>query len=65
MGGRPRALSADQARVARSAYDGGAMSVNDIATALGVARSTVYRELHRTAGGNSDLLQPPAHTQQS
>ncbi|KQR86345.1 recombinase family protein [Microbacterium sp. Leaf179] len=65
LGGRPRALSADQARVARSAYDGGAMSVNDIAAALGVARSTVYRELHRTSGGNGDQPHPPADTPQA
>lgn len=49
MGGRPRALSPDQARLARSAFNAGETSVNDIAAALGVARSTIYRELRRSA----------------
>lgn len=51
MGGRPRALSPDQARIARSAYNTGESSVGDIAAALGVARSTIYRELRRSPKG--------------
>ncbi|MGV2902245.1 recombinase family protein [Microbacterium sp. AGC62] len=47
LGGRRPALSADQARVARSAYNTGQTSVNDIAAALGVNRFTIYRELKR------------------
>lgn len=49
IGGRPRSLSPDQARLARSAFNAGGTSVNDIAAALGVARSTMYRELRRSA----------------
>jgi DNA invertase Pin-like site-specific DNA recombinase len=47
LGGRRPSLSPDQARVARSAYNAGHTSVNDIASALAVNRSTIYRELKR------------------
>lgn len=47
LGGRHRALTDHQVRVARSAYDAGETSVAEIAAALGVNRSTIYRELKR------------------
>lgn len=48
LGGRPRALSPDQVRLARSAFNAGESSVSDIAAALGVGRSTIYRAIRRS-----------------
>ncbi|MGS2618613.1 TetR family transcriptional regulator [Micromonospora sp. LZ34] len=47
--GRPRALGHEQVEAARRMHAEGSHSVDDIATALGVSRATVYRHLDRTA----------------
>lgn len=50
VGGRPRALSPDQAATARQLYDRREMTMTQIAEVLGVSRATVYRALDRVPG---------------
>uniref|UniRef100_UPI00406BFAFA helix-turn-helix domain-containing protein n=1 Tax=Microbacterium sp. LWO13-1.2 TaxID=3135262 RepID=UPI00406BFAFA len=45
-GGRPRKITADQERMALLMRAGGDLSVTQIATALGLGRSTVYRAIN-------------------
>lgn len=45
QGGRPTVMSADKSRAARRMYEAREMTVQQIATVLGVGRSTVYRSL--------------------
>ena len=47
VGGRPRSLTPAQEQVAHTMYDQGSLTVDEIGSALGVGRSTVYRALHR------------------
>lgn len=47
VGGRPRKITADQERMAILMRAGGDLSVTQIATALGLGRSTVYRAINR------------------
>ena len=46
VGGRPRALDEDRARLARKLKEEGDHSVEDICSMLGVGRSTLYRYLN-------------------
>jgi DNA invertase Pin-like site-specific DNA recombinase len=46
-GGRPEKLSPKEARTIRALLKTGDMSVTEIATRFGVARSTLYRTIHR------------------
>jgi DNA invertase Pin-like site-specific DNA recombinase len=48
-GGRPRALSQDQAKLAREMYDKRDRTVKQIADALGTTRTTIYRTLEQKA----------------
>lgn len=47
VGGRPRKITADQERMVFLMRAGGTLSVTQIALALGLGRSTVYRAINR------------------
>lgn len=48
MGGRPALMTADKTTTARRMYEQQELTVEQIARALGVSRSTIYRALNRT-----------------
>ncbi len=45
VGGRPRALNAQQLKTAQALHDSGTHTITEIAGMLGVARATLYRAL--------------------
>ena len=47
-GGRPARLTAGQVKEVRRKYDGGTMTVKEIADLYGVGKTTVYRALEKT-----------------
>ncbi|PKU94617.1 recombinase family protein [Bifidobacterium pseudolongum] len=47
-GGRPARLTADQVKEVRRKYDGGTMTVKEIADLYDVGKTTVYRALEKT-----------------
>jgi DNA invertase Pin-like site-specific DNA recombinase len=49
VGGRPRRLTRDQLQMARQLLDSGSMTTSQVAQALHVSRTTLYRALKRTA----------------
>jgi excisionase family DNA binding protein len=48
MGGRPALMTTDKTTTAQRMYDQQELTVEQIARALGVSRSTIYRALNRT-----------------
>ena len=52
-GGRPAAMTAERAAVARQMYDSRQHTVAAIATTLGVSRATIYRSLASTASARA------------
>ena len=53
-GGRPAALSAQKAQLARRMYASCEYTVATIATTLGVSRATIYRSLGQTSNGAAE-----------
>lgn len=47
-GGRPARLTAEQVKEVRRKYDGGTMTVDEIAKLMDVGRTTIYRALEKT-----------------
>jgi DNA invertase Pin-like site-specific DNA recombinase len=60
-GGRPTIMSPDKLAAARRMYDQGELSGEQIARALGVSRSTLYRALARA--GAVKPVGPPAESE--
>jgi DNA invertase Pin-like site-specific DNA recombinase len=54
-GGRPTVMTPDKLHAARRMYDQREMTVGQIATVLGVSRTTVYRALMMEATGNPSV----------
>ena len=53
MGGRPTVMSSEKVAAARALRDAGELTMEEIASLLGVSRATLYRRLAKRDAGTA------------